>query len=352
MRSAKRIVLVLAAVLSVLRLVSAEDVRDSKSPYGVLDFPQWNHEWNNHFYDTPEKLERSAALMEAAGIRWLRMDFLWADVEPEQGRFDFSHYDHIVTIFHKHGIRILGILEYNPAWRPVSWNSAPDVPTYLAYVQKTVAHYKDRVKYWEVWNEPDQKTYWEPQDDLKAYSELLRATYPLIKKEDPTARVLAGAASDYIARALRSLYKQAGKESFDIVNIHPFIDHPAAANALKSFQTLYNDVRRVMEDFGDIGKPIWFTEIGSPGIGPKTPKHDWWGGVAPTEEQQAVWLETVYKNALQWKGVEKIFWAFFRETDDHFHNAVDSFGIVGVDFAPKPAYKAYQKVTSGMPRGE
>lgn len=327
--------------------VCGQDNRDSSSPYGVLDFPQWNHDWNSYFYDTPEKLDRSATLMEEAGIHWVRMDFLWADLEPEQGHFDYDRYDRIVATFARHHVRILGILEYNPLWREVSWNSAPDPKAFLVYVQHVVHHFKDRVRYWEVWNEPDQKTYWDPQDDLKAYSQLLRTAYPVIKQEDPTAQVLAGAATGYIGQALGFIYKQAGRPSFDIVNIHPFVDHPAAANALASLRSMYEEARAAMARFGDSDKPIWFTEIGSPGVGPNSPKGEWWGGIPPTEDQQAEWLEIVYGNALQWKGVQKVFWAFFRETDHHFNNAVDTFGLVHTDFSPKPAYVVYQKIAKG-----
>ena len=327
--------------------VIASDARDSASPYGVLDFPQWDHDWNGYFYNSPEKLERAATLMEKAGVRWLRMDFLWADLEPEQGKFEFDRYDRLIDTFQKHQIHILGILEYNPVWRNVAWNSAPDEKAYVNFAVNVVHHFKDRIKYWEVWNEPDQKTYWEPQDDLKAYSNLLRATYPAVKKEDPTAVVLAGAASDYIATALRSLYRQAGRNSFDIVNIHPFIDHPAASNAAASLEKIHHDVRTVMEEFGDGEKDIWFTEIGSPGVVAGHEAGNWWGGDPPDEEQQAKWLEIVYGNALKWKGVKKVFWAFFRDTDHFFGNAVDTFGMVHVDFSPKPAYFTYQRVATG-----
>ena len=38
----------------------------------------------------------------------------------------------------------------------------------------------------------------------------------------------------------------------------------------------------------------------------------------------------------------EIFWAFFRDTQDHFKDAVDHFGLVRHDFTPKAAYAAYR----------
>ena len=48
----------------------------------------------------------------------------------------------------------------------------------------------------------------------------------------------------------------------------------------------------------------------------------------------------------RWKGVEKIFWAFFRDTDHHFQCGTDYFGLVRLDFTPKPAYRAYRKAAT------
>ena len=70
----------------------AEDPRDPDSPYGVLAFLPWNHDWNNYHYKTQDDLVRAVDLMKAAGIRMVRMDFLWADMEPAKGRFDFQKY--------------------------------------------------------------------------------------------------------------------------------------------------------------------------------------------------------------------------------------------------------------------
>jgi len=80
-----------------------------------------------------------------------------------------------------------GVLEYNPSWRQAEWNAAPIPADYAAYAAATVRHFKGRVKYWGIWNEPDSKTYWQPQDDMAAYSELLKMVYPVIKREDPAA---------------------------------------------------------------------------------------------------------------------------------------------------------------------
>ncbi len=332
------------------RLVADEDLRDSTSPFGVLDFVAWDHDWNSHHYP-PEKVDEAADLMREAGVGWVRMDFLWADLEPEQGRFEFARYDQIVASLQARGLRVLGILQYNPTWRSGSWNQAPSPEEYVRYARAVVAHFKDRVRYWEIWNEPDQNTYWTPQDDMSAYSALLKKVYPALKSEDPDCRILVGSLSEGIPFKLRSVYKKAGAKYFDIVNIHPFMD-PLQPYAKEQLHGVYIAVKRVMDEFKDGDKPIWFTEIGCPGVQLAEKENGWWMGKSPTEEQQAAWVSTLYENALTWPGVQRIFWAFFRDTNHYFNNGVDYFGLVRNDFTKKPAYQSYRMFANGFSPAE
>jgi hypothetical protein len=322
--------------------IHAADARDSASPYGVLAFLDWDHDWNGYF-SGGDRLEQSAAKIQESGAVWVRTAFEWSDMEPEKGHFVFTKYDKLLDALDRHHLKTLAILCYNPSWRSGEWNQAPVPEDFVAYSRAVVNHFKGRVKYWEIWNEPDQSDYWIPQDDLVAYGQLLKAVYPVIKKEDPTAQVVMGAIVDEIPFRLRRLYRRIGKESFDVVNIHPFV-HPHAESAVAHLHGVYVATTKVMAEFGDSDKPIWITEIGCPGVVKPDTSNIWWLGEATTEAEQAQWVTTVYTNALQWKGVQKIFWAFFRETNDYFHNGVDHFGLVRADFSEKPAFKAYQQL--------
>jgi polysaccharide biosynthesis protein PslG len=319
------------------------DPRDSGSAYGVLDFLIWDHEWNYNHYDTKQKIERSVEMMHDAGIGFVRMDFLWEDIEPAPGKFDFTKYDMIVDIVRKKGISILGILHYNPSWDQGPWNKAPNIKLYTKYACATVEHFKDRVKYWEIWNEPDEPEYWMPQDDMKTYTALLRKVYCAIKEIDPTCKVLMGGISNKIQYSLKRMYENGAKDYFDIVNIHPF-GNPLEEDAIEKIYYMHKVVRDVMEKYGDSEKRIWFTEIGCPGVEVPKKRLGWWFGEGPDEQVQAKWVDLIYSNCLKWQGVEKVFWAFFRDTDCHFKSAVDYFGLIRNDFSEKPSYKAYKDI--------
>ena len=88
---------------------------------------------------------------------------------------------------------------------------------------------------------------------------------------------------------------------------------------------------------------IWFTEIGCPGVKKLTKENGWWEGLSPTETQQAAFVKEVFTRVIELADVEKVFWAFFRDSDRHFNSGVDYFGLVRWDFSKKPAYEAYKR---------
>ncbi len=334
------------SVVSLQPSYSAElDSRDSKSPFGVLEFLPWDHEWNGHHY-SPEKVEKAVALMKEAGIGWIRMDFLWDDVEPSEDQWKFEKYDRIVELLSKNEIKILGLLNYNATWSGQDWNSPPNLNRFKNYVQKTVERYKSLIQYWEVWNEPNHEVYWKPQDGMKAYTELLKVTYTTVKEVDPSAIVVLGGLASPADRALTQIYTLGGREYFDLVDFHPF-QNPASPQALEKVKNEYGAVYQVMKENGDQGKSVWLTELGCPGVPDLKEVREWWLGPNPDEKTQGQWVQSIYGEPLRWAGVQKVFWAFFRDTPNHFGDGTDYFGLVREDFSKKPAYEAYQKMTRG-----
>lgn len=326
------------------KAVQARDarVRNLKSPFGVLSFLPWNDGWNNHQYPDSRSRERAVKLMKQAGVGFVRMDFYWEKVEPMPGDFHFEQLDEIVDLLTRYDIHILGLLHYSAPWASScgKWNCAPkDDRLFVTYARAVIARYKDRVKHWEVWNEPDSHTYWNPQDGMKGYVELLKAVYTAAKEEDPQCVILNGGLSKGLSSVNR-LYDNGAKDYFDVLNIHIFETpvNPSAIEAAASYPRL---AAKVMERNGDGMKKIWVTEIGCPGVPAAKGTADWWAGRNPTEKEQAEWVHQVYARLTDDPHVEKIFWAFFRDTDRHWGNGTDNLGLIRHDFSKKPSYVAY-----------
>jgi hypothetical protein len=323
--------------------LSQERDLEMQSPFGVLEFLHWNHEWNNYKYSGKEDLTKAIKLMKEAGIGWVRMDFLWEEIEPQQGRFDFKKYDEIVDLVTQNNINILGILDYSAPWAAAcgEWNCPPaDNKLFVNYAVQVIGHFKDKVKYWELWNEPDSSVYWANQDGLKSYCVLLKEVYVAAKKVDPDCKILNGGIANGLA-SVNKLYENGAKGYFDILNLHYFAN-PLEKDSIKAVVAYPKLAYKIMSRNGDADKKIWITEIGCPGVKRGLQVANWWQGRNPTESQQALWVEKIYTELLKDENVGKIFWAFFRDCKDHWYNGTDYFGLVRWDFYRKPSFFAYR----------
>jgi len=333
-------ILVTQAVAGDLKQGKEENLQN---PFGVLEFLHWNHSWNNYKYPDRKSLEKVAALMREAGAGFVRLDFLWEDIEPKEGDFNFSKYDTIVEVLSKNNINILGILHYSTNWSSScgKWNCPPvDNKLFLNYVSGVITRYKHKVKYWEVWNEPDSSTYWNPQDGLRSYCKLLKDVYIQAKKVDPNCKILNGGLSAGLD-SVNKLYDNGAKDYFDILNIHIF-ESPLNANSIKAVSAYPRLAYKIMSRKGDSRKKIWVTEIGCPGVRKGLKANNWWMGKNPNEAEQAGWVKKVYTELLKDKNVEMVFWAFLRDCKGHWDNGVDYFGLLRWNFSRKPSFKAYK----------
>lgn len=341
----------IALILILHASAGAQEAKKASNPFGVLAFLSWDHDWNHYDY-AGEKLERAIAGIKDTGFSIVRFDFIWSDIEREQGKFDYAKYDRIVDLMNKSGVEISGLLSYSVDWA----SSGPgheffyrpkDNKDFINYVQSTVRRYKGKVKYWEIWNEPDSRTYWRPQDSLKSYAVLLQQSYKAIKEIDGSCQVVMGGLEE--GYRLDWLYQAGAKGYFDIANFHINIQPTSSAGV--TAVGMARKFRLILEKNGDGDKPIWITELGCPGVPQGVVTKNWWRGRNPDENQQAEYLKSAYSNLLKEKGVEKIFWAIYKDTDS-FGDGIDYFGLIRRDFSEKPSYKALKEVMSNYKGNE
>lgn len=326
--------------------------KDNPSPFGVLEFLPWNHHWNNYKYPNQKSLKRVIDLMKEANVAWVRMDFLWQDIEPEKGEINFDKYDYIVNLLLENNIQILGVLSYSVSWAGKVWNSPPrEDETFVNYVAKVIEHYKDKVKYWEIWNEPDEQLYWNQQDGMARYTQLLKKVYTKAKEMDPNCKILNGGLSRTINISLKKIYKNGGKGCFDILAIHPFVNPLDEADVTR-IKGIYKSCKKIMNDNGE-DKKIWFTELGAPGVYTPEDTNMWWSGYSPNEKQQADWVKRIYTQIIkELPDCEKIFWAFFRDCKNHWYNGVDFFGLIRWDYSKKAGFKAFKEAAQNWQKSQ
>ncbi len=299
------------------------------SPYGVCA-----HLPRGDEYATARKELR---LMREAGIGWARADFSWSGCQRRQGgEWSFDRFDDVVEWAEAEGVRILPILNYDVPWARPAWKH---LDLWLEYVERLVGRYKDRIRYWEVWNEPNLEKFWKDRPDAANYVKLLAATHERIKRIDPGLVVVLGGTAGIPWPYLEGVYEAGGAKSFDVMNVHPY-RYPASPEK-RSLRDDLLRLRRLMAERGDAPKPVWATEIG-------WPTHQGKRGV--TEPVQAQMLARAYLIALE-AGVEVVFWYEFQAMERKPDYNEDHFGVVHLDLKPKPAYAALKTLARVRPAG-
>ena len=324
------------------------------SRFGVVEQLTWS------FLYSADNLPTALQLMHDAGIRWVRVNWTWKDMQPEPGAFDFSQFDLVAQMAADYDINLLAILIAVPAWAstapadliaehgslsPVDKYRPRDINDWLTYVRTVVERYdgdglddapgSPRIGYWEVWNEPNLSFFWQPQPDVNEYFELLKVTYTAIKSADSTAQVVLGGLSGSGVNAdgtgyLQQLYQLGGGDYFDVASIHHYI-HPALAGNIEGLQNSLAATRQVMDDNGDADVPLWLTEVGW------SDAPNAWGQPTASQADIADFLTRVYTEL----PANKIFWYNFRNVFADSPDVEHNFGLVNYDFTPKLSYEAY-----------
>jgi polysaccharide biosynthesis protein PslG len=236
-------------------------------------------------YAAPAVMERELDGYVELGARWVRFDVKWELVEARRGVLDWSAPDRVVAAANARGLRVLATVTYAPDWaRPGGSDNRIDADAYARFAAAAVRRYAPRgVRHYELWNEPNVRTFWEPFPSPAAYARLVKAAYPAMKAADPSITVLAGALAPVggyngprcrggVPRVnpipfLRALYAHGAGDSFDALSYHPYTDgvpsgdHPC--NAWRQLDATTPSLRSVMEEAGDGDKPIWATEFGA-----------------------------------------------------------------------------------------
>lgn len=351
-----------AAQPAPLRTVPDTDV----NPYGANFFLQYEAE--------PWKVDKTLQMAREAGLGWVKQHFPWEDIELKKGRFwddrlnksTWEKYDRIVDTARKNNLEVIARLDRPPPWARKD-NSVAEAPPdnfedYGDFVAAVVERYRGRIRYIQLWNEPNIYPEWGNRSiDPAAYTRLLQIGYSRAKAADPNVRVLSAPLAQTLEVGPRNLsellflermYAAGARGAFDILFANGYgfdrpPDDPPDPEVL-NFQRVQL-VREIMERHGDGDKPVWFNEVGwnaAPETFP-TEKLIW---KRVPEAQQAEWTLQAIKTARgawEWAGVFCI-WYFRQAGQIPAERADYYFRMVDVGFTPRPVYNLVKKATEGM----
>lgn len=131
--------------------------------------------------------------------------------------------------------------------------------TDLAHIAQRVNQFKGRVKYWEVWNEPNLFG-----ASPESYVTVLKDAYNTIKSIDPNAKVLGPTLVDINLDWYRRFYQAGGGQYMDILSVHDYEGNEAIDPG--HWRRKYGELRQIMSTYGDPNKEIWQTERAIGGV--------------------------------------------------------------------------------------
>lgn len=352
------------------------------NPFGVNTFLEQEAE--------PAKRELAIRMAAEAGFHWLRQEFPWEDIEIH-GKGDFEDrrhepyrsawekYDHIVETAEAYGMELIVRLSNPPAWTRAQGEGENNVDTFAPpdnvqdfadFVHAVVSRYKGRIRYYQLWNEPNIYPEWGSYPiSPEAYVELLKAGAEAARAADPNVVIIAGALAATINLQpddpppgnslndllfLQRMYDAGAAPYFDIMAIQgyglysgPTDDrmHPRVINISR-----HKFIRDLMVKNGDAHKPIWIAEMNwnaaPEDVEPR------YGRV--TLEQQARYLPIAYRRVIEewpWIGVANA-WYLKRATDLWEQNRQPEayFRLLAPDFTPQPVYESMRAFTASLER--
>jgi hypothetical protein len=186
----------------------------------------------------------------------------WTSLEPQQGVWNWQPLDIWVAAAEQHGVEdILLTLGQTPPWASTNPDDvnyigagAPAPPTdnqyWRDYITAVAQRYKGRIRYYEIWNEPNDPTYY--TGTVAELAELTAEAYSIIKSVDPDNTVLSPAA--YAPGYLNQLLQAGIAQNVDMIAYHFYETPPEAA------ATDIANVNLVMAANGVGAIPLWATE--------------------------------------------------------------------------------------------
>jgi len=289
---------------------------EPNSPWGIGLY--------HHMYSA-EEYARALDTARDAGVTWVREAFHWDEVNPEPGKWTWEACDRVVDQASARGLSLCVLLHgYPPKYE---FTTEEGIQRYCEYVRAVVTRYRDRVKHWELWNEPNIQYFWVGTPEQ--YAALLKAAYQACKEADPECTVLGICTAGTDLKFIERILKAAGPQVMDLLVIHPY-RYPRTPER----NDLIGEIRRAAETARRVGpaRRIWITEVGYPtDTGP----------YGSTEVRQAQMLVRTYLECLASGEVDKVFWHIHRDGDE-------GFGVVRMDMSPRPSYLALATMTGQL----
>jgi O-antigen ligase len=278
-------------------------------------------------------LDARLSELQKRGVKYVRQEFRWSEIESTRGTFDWATSDRIFTAAKKHDIRLLTVLWTTPAWAradsaspqfPATETSPPkNIDDFAQFARAFAMRYDNQTSIvaYQIWDEPNLSAAWgNGLVNPTLYLQMLRAARAAIHDVNPNAIIVLAGLAPTVEQTnvnlapqtfLLKLYQLGGHQAFDIVAAKPYgFDFPPSdrrvdANVLNFSHVIL--LREVMVAHDEGHKAIWATQFGWNALPPNwIGKPSIWGKT--TEQQQSDYThESIQRASNEWHWLGAMF---------------------------------------------
>lgn len=258
-----------------------------------------------------------------SGAKVFREDIVWRHVQNAPDAWDWARYDQLIEIYARYGMELQGIFIGTLPWNSKQMHEGDTPPEeWGEFVRRFTERYHDRVRYMEVWNEPNHgNTLFVKRPDF--YVKLMEMTWREAKKVDPQMVILTGGFSEMVGSdrsvgfTRHAIFE--GKDFYDVIAFH-------GHGSLPSYVPHINVLESMQREFG-ISAPWYANETGQ--------SMSWENSMA---QAQSLFKKLLYSWA---RGSIGYNWYELRDGGFDPREVEHNFGLLTYDFYPKPAYAVY-----------
>lgn len=270
---------------------------ERQSPFGMVG----TFDYGNH--------EKVADIVQDIGVKWNRLWFDYDSFVDENGEIDLDEIlftDTIIDLALGHDIQLFAsVTMYSAIWDDEldSPNNEKNFQKYEHFLAYLVEHFKGRIDYWEIWNEPEADVFWKPAPNAVIYTQLLQRAYTKAKEVNQEAKIVGLSSVSSRVDFIEETFQNDALNYMDILGLHPYCYLDPNYKSIFEISDEYNridDIRGLMIDHHGKIKPIWVTEVGYP---------TYKGEFGVTEQRQAEMLVRSFVMLIV-KDIEVIAWTF------------------------------------------
>ena len=298
-------------------------------------------------YDSAD-YEKQIAALQKLGVKWIRMGLHWFMLEPSPGKREYDKLDTIMAAVKNAGLKCVVNVVGPPAHQSAGGTTVdrPDQyppADYAVYGDLLIdlAKRYPQVTAWQIWNEPNLRMFWQPDDQPDEYSAMVKVVTDKLRKAVPDRTLVLGGMAYWsiMLKSEKLMLKEPSMENsfewVDAVAYHPFLSTPygdSDTNNPYNFITTGLWLNDTLRNLG--ARQIWATEWG-------------WGSYKThklndelvNETDQATFI--LQRIALMMAmGYEKIFYFSIADLPDLVPLPHRDMGLLDINGNPKPSYTA------------